>query len=48
MAWLRQRTDFKPDEFMRIIIQKGYYMVWEKSSSRLVLTLFGFQMTLVQ
>jgi len=32
MAWLRQRTDFKIDEFMRIIIQKGYYVTWSKSS----------------
>ncbi len=32
MAWLSQRVDFKPDEFIRIILQKGYLVVWEKSS----------------
>ena len=32
MTWTRQRTDFKIDEFMRLILQKGYVVTWEKSS----------------
>lgn len=32
MTWTRQRTDFKIDEFMRLILQKGYIVTWEKSS----------------
>ena len=32
MAWLSQRADFKPEEFYKIIFQKGYSVMWEKSS----------------
>jgi hypothetical protein len=32
MAWTRQRTDFKIDEFMRIIVQKGMIVTWESAS----------------
>lgn len=31
MAWQSQRTDFKIDEFMRLIVQKGYMVTWEKA-----------------
>jgi hypothetical protein len=32
MAWTRQRTDFKLDEFYRRIEQMGYALQWEKSA----------------
>ena len=32
MVWTSQRIDFKIDEFMRLIVQKGYVVTWEKAS----------------
>ncbi len=31
-AWLRQRADFKIEEFSRIIEQKGYIVTWERAT----------------